>query len=373
MAGPSHKIAEAYVEIGANISPIEQGLDEARTKTETATKQIGTSAEKNIGGGFEKAGKAIEDSTQGVRKFQGALSSTVGVVTGLIGTVTSLVAVIALAAKGAKEVREHFERQAVLADEITAALERQADALVSLRPNAPTPGEARLQSEIDDLQSLRDKGRISITRGNRLFDIDDEIDRKRAQLGQLRDRLNREAKEAIEAEEKRAEAIERQAAAAKELSEWKQLQAGSDAKAKEIDAQREENERVRISLLEGEAQIRANAAEEERRINKQMADEQSEVMRSLLSDRLDLVKRVADAQLQALRERSAAEERATQERERRERESVERIAKATERSLTSALERVSASQILDSSALQGSLDRMVRTLDAIHGSQGWGG
>lgn len=94
MAGPN-EIAKAYVVIEPDLS----ALKSVGTQVKTELKGAGEAADQagdQMSSAFERAGKRIEDSTAGIRKFAGALSSTVGVLTAVTGAITGLAGVLLL-------------------------------------------------------------------------------------------------------------------------------------------------------------------------------------------------------------------------------------------------------------------------------------
>lgn len=72
MAGESNRLGEAYVEVTARVTQLDQKLAEAEAKTEQSTKRMGATAEKNIGDGFKRASSQV--------------TSLIGSVTALVGT-----------------------------------------------------------------------------------------------------------------------------------------------------------------------------------------------------------------------------------------------------------------------------------------------
>jgi hypothetical protein len=85
MADPN-EIAKAKVTVEADLS----GMKDAVRETVAETEKLGDAADgagSRVDASFSKAGEKIEESTKGVRKFVGALSSVAGVATGLIGVV----------------------------------------------------------------------------------------------------------------------------------------------------------------------------------------------------------------------------------------------------------------------------------------------
>lgn len=85
MADPN-EIAKAKVTIEGDLSGLKGAVRESIDETE----KLGDAAEgagSRVDASFSKAGEKIEESTKGVRKFVGALSSVAGVATGLIGVV----------------------------------------------------------------------------------------------------------------------------------------------------------------------------------------------------------------------------------------------------------------------------------------------
>lgn len=86
-------IAEANIEISANVDTAKVDIVNLRTDVEA----LGTSAETTgvrMDAAFASAGNSIRNATKSAQRFVGALSSTVGIATGLFGVITILVAAL---------------------------------------------------------------------------------------------------------------------------------------------------------------------------------------------------------------------------------------------------------------------------------------
>ena len=126
MAVGGSKIGDAFVDIHGNPVPLEQDLKKAKGAVEKETATMGASVEKNLGGGFTKAGQKIEDATAGVRKFSGAISSSLGVVTAMVGGITLLVG-------GLKKMNDEWEENIRLkreARDTTARIRAETDLIL---------------------------------------------------------------------------------------------------------------------------------------------------------------------------------------------------------------------------------------------------
>lgn len=123
------------VELGADDSKLKKAVQEAKREVEslgeTATK-AGADTER----GFKQAGEAIENKTAGVRKFAGALTSTVGVITGVVGSVGTLIALLTTLDRKWQEQQEAIKRTNRQLEDFGAAIEdfrtKQFDTVESL-------------------------------------------------------------------------------------------------------------------------------------------------------------------------------------------------------------------------------------------------
>ncbi len=145
MAGSNH-LGDAVVRIVGDTAPLDASLSEARGQVEAETAAMGEDAEKNVGGGFEKAGEKIAESTKGVRKLQSAISSTVGIVTGLVGSLAAVLGVLRLIEKATDNLRGQGERIGGLLPEIAARLKANAEAIEQGRKI--TDAEVALQAKL---------------------------------------------------------------------------------------------------------------------------------------------------------------------------------------------------------------------------------
>jgi hypothetical protein len=102
-------LGEVKVILGADDAQLKKAVQEAKTEVDSlgkASMKAGADTER----GFKQAGEAIEGKTAGVRKFAGALTSTVGVITGVVGSVGTLVAVLTTLDRKWKEQQEAITR-----------------------------------------------------------------------------------------------------------------------------------------------------------------------------------------------------------------------------------------------------------------------
>lgn len=137
MAGPSTKLGEAYIDVKVTTTNVDAGIDSAKVKVEEASKEIGQTAEREIGGGFQRIGLHIEEQTKGIRKFSGAISSTAGVVTSMIGVfglvTTAITAIVALCDDwfgSAYRINKELDEQLKKYEDIKRSIE---DQIASLR------------------------------------------------------------------------------------------------------------------------------------------------------------------------------------------------------------------------------------------------
>ena len=84
------EIGRAKIVVEADTEGVKASISDAKEEIKSAG-SAGEQAGNQIGGGFKSAGEKIEESTEGVRKFAGAISSTVGILTGLTGAFTVLI------------------------------------------------------------------------------------------------------------------------------------------------------------------------------------------------------------------------------------------------------------------------------------------
>lgn len=145
MAKGGNKIGDTFVDVHANTDPLKQDLKGAE--------KVVTDSTAKMEGGFTKVGTKIEGATAGVRKFSGAISSSVGAVTALVGSFAALVGIIAIIKKGTEAIQNHFVKMSELSPGLAGALERQAALLDKQR--ADTPVEASFREKIAELEEKR--------------------------------------------------------------------------------------------------------------------------------------------------------------------------------------------------------------------------
>lgn len=171
MARRGAKAGDFYVEGHVDRDQIDADMRDVRQTVEKETKAAGDAAEQNIGGGFIRAGKQIESTTEGVRKFQGAISAVAGVYTGLLGTITligtSIAGIISLVDKwfnGQKKTADEIERARDLYRDIDNALSAQelrfAKITEAERDNAELL--AKQQEELRKIDKLYEDGQITV-------------------------------------------------------------------------------------------------------------------------------------------------------------------------------------------------------------------
>ena len=110
------EIGRAKIVIEADTEGIKGSISDAKSEVEDLG-DAGEVAGEKVGGGFLNAGEQIDKSTEGIRKFQGAISGAIGAVTGLVAIGTTLVGVlVAIASKSKKAKEESFALAAAYHD-----------------------------------------------------------------------------------------------------------------------------------------------------------------------------------------------------------------------------------------------------------------
>jgi hypothetical protein len=102
-------LGEAKVILGADATPLKKSVQEAKTQVESlgeTSVKAGADTER----GFKQAGEAIEGKTAGVRKFTRALTSSIGVITGVVGSIGTLIALLTTLDRKWKEQQEAITR-----------------------------------------------------------------------------------------------------------------------------------------------------------------------------------------------------------------------------------------------------------------------
>jgi hypothetical protein len=313
--------------------PLEKSAEEAKQ----TVKDVGNTAEaegKKVSGAFERMGDSIEGSTVGLRKFVGALGSTLGVVTGLLGVV-GLLAGAFIALKSALErlndpskgVTKTTENLDALFDNLAGAAEA----------GGKFPVFDQLNENIDELSERIIKlefmaadfgtGDSPIQDVFKVGDSIRDLPKLRAELQkmlELRQELlerTREARE-VEASTMGDEAVER-------------FRKNAEATEQYLKTLTEQTKQMRISLIgDDAARIKAEAdsiIEQAARVQKELgfsADDEA------FQGYIDAIRAGERVKLQELEKRKALEDAAAAERDRKMVESFEKAAEAFADALT---------------------------------------
>ena len=121
MAKRGTKAGDFYVEGHADTTGLERDMEGAKKTVERDTAEMS--------GGFKRVGDRIEKSTEGIRKLQGAISATVGVVTGLVGSFTVLVALAKSYSERWQEARKAKVEASILTSRMREEMDLQLAAL----------------------------------------------------------------------------------------------------------------------------------------------------------------------------------------------------------------------------------------------------
>jgi hypothetical protein len=331
------EIAEAVVEAATEIEQaVEQAaestvdsLDDVQTKTEEVA-EASQSFGRQFDGAFGKVGKSIEDSTKGLRKFQGALSGIIGVVGGLGAIVTLVFGSIIRKIKETREEAEEFEKSLVsigdkgreIAKSFRDIAKEEADELTKIDEKLAQDRKAINDANAQALEKNLERQERLRARLRNFEGFDDKNFERgiRNQLKQLEDAQQR----ANDAAEKQIQIIEREAEAAK-----RSIQDRIDARNREADAadltsildanrlaeelasqQIRDNERRRLEGLEGEQRIREELALETLDLQDKIREAENANnprLVSALRERLAIEKEIADTRIQGIRDAQQAE------------------------------------------------------------------
>jgi hypothetical protein len=322
----SDPIAKASIEINADLDGLKKGVSDAKREVESAG-DSGKKAGATIGDSFGQAGKKIEGATSGVRKFTGALSSTVGAVTGVVGAVGSLIAVLSILKTKSEENQEQQRKARREYIDLTDAVNKFTQATFKSEQQMADSFDA-LARRIDDSKTLTE------SRANDLFK--QALDSFRSRGPEINKAIrDAERQAALDAERILNESIRNQArvirGAIDELNE---------------------------GLLPEEDQI---AAKYERIFSKILrAIQQSNIdpleAQGLLDQARDAVDAKKKAEMDAFDERMAREEKA-------EKEKAKRVADQYQRELTRAFDAASASLISAFGGEGGDFSSMVNAIN----------
>ena len=309
MADPN-EIAKAKVTVEADLS----GMKDAVRETVAETEKLGDAADgagSRFDTSFSKVGEKIEESTKGVRKFVGALSSVAGVATGLIGVVglltSAMVGFVAIIKKlnspdsdeGALKAAESLQ---TLADKVRNLDEAAAGApaFAKMLEDLPeiTARAQKLREQIQDIEKRSGSRDPNLLVGYKeQVETLKELEAQIKQTRQLGLRLGREITESQNAEIASAEQYGDAMVAAYRSVE--------EARA----SLRDSIERAEIAFLPEEEQIERRAAFAAAEFKKaaeaaSLPDDDASVVRML-----ELIEKQKQAELEAMRNREAAEEK----------------------------------------------------------------
>lgn len=134
MAGPE-EIGKAKITVEADLSGLKPAFSDAKKQVG----EVGDAAEdtgQRVGSAFESAGKKIEDSTAGFRKFTGALSSTVGAITAVVGAATGLAGILLILKNRSEENAKEADRQTKAYNTLSRAVDEYRDSVVTSADDA---------------------------------------------------------------------------------------------------------------------------------------------------------------------------------------------------------------------------------------------
>jgi chromosome segregation ATPase len=277
------EIGAAFVRLMAKDDALKADLQEAKQTVKAATDEMQGDAAK-VGGGFKGAGEAIEGATEPARKFAGAISSTVGIATGMIGAFTAIsgimVGLVALGRKLSEEfggvqdevsdtvkaIRDLKREVAELKGESTEAFEgEELDALG--RAAAQARSEVlRLEEKLAAIrEAMRSTEAPEATSSFNTEKLEDELSKARTKAIQL---------EAREAEARRLERVRKEQEDAEKLQElYDKWYAEQDERRKRSADERAKREReAAIETAKAEAEERKRLAMQDREAAKEAAD-----------------------------------------------------------------------------------------------------
>lgn len=225
--GRGSKIGETYVEVGAKITELQEGMKQAEAETrKTASKMNEALGTVGRGGTFDGISKGIKDSTAGVRNLLSAVVGVVGAFTrmlGLIGLVGTAVTAVAI---GAKRMWDYFtgaadeaERVQKNMEDAAKAYERYVARVAAAAKNlpSPVPNLGATPAEINEL--------------------DKQIARKATYLRQANNTISAETRQKyideLAALELKRQQIQAASARAQEIERQSEAKAAEDALAKE--------------------------------------------------------------------------------------------------------------------------------------------
>lgn len=278
-----------------------------------------------------KAGQKIEDSTQGLRKFQGALSGIIGVVTGLGAVATLVFGTIIAKIRESRKEAEDFEKSLEdlrkkgqeLAGSFADVGKAEASQIVKIEEDLARKRFEINEKKIKDLENnlkqqvrLEQQIRNLTESGDPLGGADLLIEK----LEELRDQQRKANDEA----EKQILILERQAQSAidriqAQIDARNALASAADltpileanrAAEEQANQQIEDNARRRLSLLDGEERVREELAITEAALQEQIRQAEENNNNRLigsLKERLELEREIADTRIKGIRDAGEAE------------------------------------------------------------------
>lgn len=325
----SEEIGNVKYTVEADISGIKEGISDAKAEVESLGDST-ESVEKSVSGSFSKIGESIESSTAGLRKFVGAIGSTLGIVTGLAAAVGFAVSV--------------FQKLKTKMDELATPQTGSIDSL-----------NTRLEELVRILSGASvaaDRFPIVVKLEEDLKNATERIDEIRADLAYLDDAIVPTITGAINRRKLTEELDELQEislSARKQLDEFRgQARELLSTESIELETQKAEKfiktlEGIvldqEISILPADEQIKANADKQKsaliaaaKEANVQIEDEKLQLV----------LKNIDEAAKRQVMKNEEVERKKQEERERRDKESAEKAAKAQADALERALAPVIA-------------------------------
>jgi chromosome segregation ATPase len=272
-----------------------------------------------------KAGQKIEDSTQGLRKFQGALSGIIGVVTGLGAVAALAFGTIIAKIRESREEAEEFEKSLEdlrkkgqeLAGSFADVGRAEVGEIVRIEEDLARKRFELNKQKKDDLEeNLKRQNELTRQIGDRAIGgspgVLTELRSELSKLQRQQQRANKEterqiriieraAKSAIDRIQSQIDARNAEAAAA-DLTPILEANRFAEEQANQ---QTEDNARRRLSLLDGEERVREELAITEAALQEQIrqAEENNNSrLISSLKERLDLEREIAQTRIKGIQD-----------------------------------------------------------------------
>lgn len=259
--------ADLVARLGLDDKAFAQGLDNAESKASRA---------------FGRVGQTIDSKTAGLRKFSGALSSTVGIATGLLGAFTAVAAIVGGIVVGISKVVKSQREAAEQAERQRMALEKAAESFEEYQVELGLVNPTRLERTINEIEESYHR----------------QVEALKEQFGEWR--RNRE----FWAQEHKflrgaLEAIEQAKRAERERAAIQEYEAEQAHRRFQLEQQRAELQRQRAAEEEAERTRRVEEDNElfalQFRLEEARAKEQNEVVEALERE-LELRRRILDVQ-----------------------------------------------------------------------------